>query len=156
MFNWLKRWFRPAAPPPIKKCPMMEPLNCGLCSLNYVCIDPRKDTTTATSIPRLSPSPDIIGRQAGQKRNRVHIYRQPFGYPIRACDWIAVDIENIEEQGRVQGPNGPADDLRVLASALDWREIYHNARICKHCRNLATGKRTSCGMNLHGRGKGVT
>jgi len=83
---------------------------------------------------------DIIARQGGQKRNRAHIYRQPFGYPIRFCDWIAVDMETIERIGECHGLFGPAD-LPALDMALDWAEGKRNAVICKHCRALAQGKR---------------
>lgn len=83
---------------------------------------------------------DIIGRQGGQKRNRVHIYRQPFGYPIRLCDWVAVDVKTIERIGEAQGLCGPAE-LPALLMALDWAETHKNAVICKHCRAVAQGKR---------------
>jgi len=83
---------------------------------------------------------DIIGRQGGQKRNRAHIYRQPYGYPIRLCDWAAVDVETIERIGEAQGLCGPAE-LRVLAAVLDWAEATKGAVICKHCRALAKGER---------------
>jgi len=100
------------------------------------------------------PGNDIIGRQRGQKRNRVHIYRQPSGYPIRLCDWIMVEKTDIEEVGECQGINGPADDIRVLAAALNWRENAGD-RICRHCKATAQGKRTSFGMEYHGHGKGA-
>ena len=79
------------------------------------------------------PAADIIGRQGGQKRNRTHIYRQPLGYPIRLCDWIAVDMTSIEYIGEAQGVNGPAQK-EALVVALDWVESRKNAIICKHCR----------------------
>ena len=97
--------------------------------------------------PKPEPTPtrpkaggDIIGRQSGQKRNRTHIYRQPYGYPIRFCDWIAVDRDSVERTGEVQGLNGPAE-LPALVAALDWAESMKNAVICKHCRVKAHGKR---------------
>lgn len=83
---------------------------------------------------------DIIGRQGGQKRNRVHIYRQPFGYPIRLCDWVAQDIDSIERIGEAQGLNGPAKSP-ALVMALDWAESTKGAVICKHCRAIVKGKR---------------
>lgn len=101
------------------------------------------------------PGGDIIGRQAGQKRNRTHIYRQPFGYPIRFCDWIAIDVESVERIGEAQGLNGPAE-LAALEAALDWAEATKNAVICKHCRAMAQGKRESIGMINLGHGKGAT
>lgn len=94
--------------------------------------------------PRPQPGPDIIGRQAGQKRNRVHIYRQPFGYPIRLCDWLMVEIDDIEEVGRCQGLGGPAE-MVTLATALDWRAMKGD-QICYHCEAVVQGKRTSVGM----------
>ncbi len=97
---------------------------------------------------------DIIGRQAGQKRNRVHIYRQPYGYPIRLCDWSAVDKETIERIGEAQGLTGPAE-LKALEMALDWAESTKGAVICKHCQAMAQGKRESIGMINHGHGKGA-
>lgn len=102
---------------------------------------------------RPQPGPDIIGRQAGQKRNRVHIFRQPFGYPIRACDWVAVERESVEYRGEAQGVGGPAE-LKTLAVALDYRECKGD-RICCHCRAVALGKRSSVGMYNHGHGKGA-
>ena len=83
---------------------------------------------------------DIIGRQGGQKRNRTHIYRRPFGHPIRLCDWIAIDMETIERIGEAQGLRGPAE-AAALAMALDWAESTKNAVICKHCRAIVQGKR---------------
>ena len=90
---------------------------------------------------RSQPGPDIIGRQKGQKRNRVHVYRQPFGYPIRLCDWLMVETDDIEEVGRCQGLGGPAEMI-TLATALDWRE-NHGDRICRHCKAIVAGKRGS-------------
>jgi len=118
-----------------------------------------KRPTTVVNIPRETleagkPNRDIIGRQAGQKRNRVHVYRQPYGYPIRLCDWIMVEKTDIEEVGQCQGVAGPADDIQVLAAALDWRENAGD-RICRHCRAVAVGKRTPIGMSNHGHGKGA-
>ena len=89
---------------------------------------------------RPKPGPDLIGRQGGQKRNRAHIYRQPYGYPIRLCDWVAVDVETIERIGEAQGLNGPAQK-EALVMALDWAEATKGAVICKHCRAAVKGKR---------------
>jgi len=83
---------------------------------------------------------DIIGRQGGQKRNRAHIFRQPYGYPIRLCDWVAVDVETIERIGEAQGLTGPAQK-EALVMALDWAEATKGAVICKHCRAAVQGKR---------------
>lgn len=100
----------------------------------------RKPKPEPKSSIRLEAGGDIVGRQGGQKRNRVHIYRQPFGYPIRLCDWVAEDVETIERVGEAQGLNGPAE-LPALVMALDWAESTKNAVICKHCRAIAQGKR---------------
>lgn len=86
------------------------------------------------------PGGDIVGRQGGQERNRTHIYRQPFGYPIRLCDWVAVDVETIERIGEAQGLTGPAE-AAALVMALDWAETNKDAVICKHCRAVVQGKR---------------
>ena len=103
-------------------------------------VRPRLEDLEGISVERTKAGGDIIGRQGGQKRNRTHIFRQPFGYPIRFCDWIAVDKETIERIGECQGLFGPAD-LPALDIALDWAEGKRNAVICKHCRALALGKR---------------
>lgn len=113
----------------------------------------RKPKPVPFEKPRPTPGPDIIGRQAGRNRNRVHIFRQPFGYPIRACDWVAVERESIEYIGEAQGVAGPAE-LPTLAAALDYRECAGD-QICRHCRNVALAKRTSVGMYNHGHGKGA-
>jgi len=94
------------------------------------------DEVTIQKRPKAGP--DLIGRQGGQKRNRVHVYRQPFGYPIRACDWIAAD--NVEVLGQCQGADGPAE-LVTLNMALDLHERKPGVVICKHCRAVAQGKR---------------
>jgi len=101
---------------------------------------PRLEELEGISVERRKAGGDIIARQGGQKRNRTHIYRQPFGYPIRLCDWVAVDVETIERIGEAQGLFGPAA-LLALEAALDWAESVKGAVICKHCRALAQGKR---------------
>lgn len=115
----------------------------------------QKPDWKASVPPPLKPGFDIIGRQGGhnRKRNRVHIYRQPFGYPIRLCDWIMVEEADIEVVGYCQGINGPAEMI-TLATALDWRENQGD-RICRHCKAVATGKRGATGMVYHGHGKGA-
>lgn len=94
---------------------------------------------------------DIIGRQVGQRRNRVHIYRQPYGYPIRLCDWSGVQLEDIEELGRCQGIGGPAEPI-TLVTALDWR-LTQGDRVCQHCKAAALGKRFSVGIDREVKGK---
>ena len=94
------------------------------------------DTTpTRADLARLE-GPDIIARQGGQERNRVHLYRQPFGYPIRACDWEAVALDDLESL-----PDEPRNPLAAVT--------------CKHCQAVISGKRTSVGMDNHGHGKGA-
>lgn len=88
------------------------------------------------------PGPDIIARQGGQKRNKTHIYRQPYGYPIRLCDWIYVDKTNIEVIGECQGVGGPAE-MPTLAAALDWAETKKKVVVCKHCQSAVVGRRFS-------------
>lgn len=99
---------------------------------------------------------DIVGRQGGQKRNRTHIYRQPFGYPIRFCDWVAVERETIERIGETQGIQGGPAQKEALEMGLDWAETNKDAVICKHCRALAQGKRGPVmGEVNHGHGKSL-
>jgi len=105
----------------------------------FKCLFSRKPKPVPFDRPK--PGPDIIGRQAGQKRNRVHIYRQPFGYPIRLCDWVMVELTDIEKVGECQGVGGPAE-LTTLLMALDWR-ANQGDRICKHCEAVAIGYRQS-------------
>lgn len=100
-----------------------------------------KAEAMARIIEERKPRGDIIGRQAGQKRNRTHVYRQPFGYPIRLCDWVAQDIDSIERIGETQGITGGPAELNALEVALDWAEAYKGAVICKHCLAIAQGKR---------------
>ena len=108
-----------------------------------------------TPRPQLKAGGDIVARQGGQKRNRVHIYRQPFGYPIRLCDWVYVDVETIERIGETQGICGGAAELDALVLALNWAEDNKMACICKHCQAIAQGKRESIGMKNYGHGKGA-
>ncbi len=89
---------------------------------------------------RPKAGPDIIGRQRGQKRNRVHIFRQPYGYPIRLCDWALQDIDSIERIGEVEGTRGPVEAAR-LVMALDLMDTTKGTRVCKHCRATVKGKR---------------
>lgn len=108
----------------------------------YKAKTPDMDTTPTRERISALAGADLIGRQGGQKRNRVHIYRQPFGYPIRLCDHIAVARDDIEFVGMAQGISGPAE-WPALVAALDWSETAKNARICKHCQGVAQGKRRS-------------
>lgn len=126
--NWFTRLFR--------RKPKPEPLVLE----DEASVKQLAGTVAGKIAEERKPGGDIIGRQAGQKRNRTHIYRQPLGYPIRLCDWVAVDVEAIERIGEAQGLCGPAE-LPALVAALDWAESTKNAVICKHCRAVAQGKR---------------
>lgn len=70
-------------------------------------------------IGAIQPKPEFIGREGGhnKKRNKIHIYQQPFGYPIRVCDWTGPD-EKVE---RFSGNYGDVT--------------------CKHCRAIIAGER---------------
>lgn len=88
------------------------------------------------------PRGDVIGRQGGHNktRNRTHIFRQPFGYPIRLCDWTMQELDSIERIGEAQGTDGPAAK-EALVLALDWAEREKKAVICKHCLATVKGER---------------
>jgi len=106
------------------------------------------DTTpTREDLARLE-GPALIARQGGQKRNRVHLYRQPFGYPIRACDWEAFAPEDLEDVFKLTFGD-PATALQSEGAA------FHKPT-CKHCQAVIAGKRTSVGGTNHGHGKGAT
>lgn len=82
--------------------------------------------------------PDLIARQGGQKRNRVHIYRQPYGYPIRYCDWSAQDLDDIEILGRwEEAKSGPATPIQ---NALIHYAHLAGRSYCKNCHKIAFGK----------------
>jgi hypothetical protein len=87
----------------------------------------------------------IIGRQRGQRRNRVHVYCQPYGYPIRLCDWVAVDKESIEQPDITIG-------IKQILYTLIHRLI--GEQLCQHCVDIMTGKRAGrTGMENHGHGQ---
>lgn len=100
---------------------------------------------TTVNIPRETlegPGPDIIARQGGQKRNRYHIYRQPYGYPIRLCDWVAADETELED---IRKPEGiPPEDLNGWTICeIESQELSMKA--CSHCVEVLHGRRTSIG-----------
>lgn len=103
----------------------------------------RKPKTVPFEPPKRGPY--IIGRQAGQRRNRVHIYVQPYGYPIRLCDWIVTDILAIEEVARGLCLGGVTSPRTTLAIALERRK-YLGDQICRHCEAVVAGKRASIGV----------
>lgn len=90
--------------------------------------------------------PNIIARQGGQKRNRFHLYHQPFGYPIRACDWVAVDLKTLDNP-RETGTEG---DLAIRILRGDQYKP-----VCRHCLAVAEGKRSVVLEAEHGHGKGA-
>lgn len=100
-------------------------------------------------------SVDVIpftARQGGQKRNRVHYYSQPFGYPIRVCDWVAVDRDGLE---KIEYFNNPNPITGVVVICLRSREGTGEA-VCKHCLAIAEGRQSlPLAVKNHGRGKGA-
>lgn len=90
---------------------------------------------------------DIIGRQGGRKRNRVHVYRRPYGLPIRLCDWVGVDNDEIDIFGTI--PSGE------LVTALAILRGDYDKQICGHCWDVVHGIRGSTGMENLGHGKGA-
>lgn len=114
--------------------------------------------TTVVNIPRDKmeagkPNRDIIARQGGQKRNRVHVYRQPFGYPIRLCDWNAEAIEDLEVLGTWDEANTLAET--PLDKALSYHADAIGKRYCRNCEAVVQGKRSSFGQDNRGHGKGA-
>ncbi|MFA5429822.1 MAG: hypothetical protein WC329_01530 [Candidatus Omnitrophota bacterium] len=108
--------------------------------------EPSEEIEVAMNKRKHEPGPDIIARPLGQKRNRVHVYRQPYGWPIRSCDWVAQAPEDLEIFWMIQ--EGQAVGFFNLAA-----EKGHS--ICKHCRAIIEGKRVSIGGKNHGHGKGA-
>jgi hypothetical protein len=93
--------------------------------------------------------PDLVARQLGQKRNKIHVYRQPFGYPIRLCDWTHQEPESLAVL-HTRGPN------MTLKQYLDEHTRFlDEGQVCLHCWHVLIGDRTSVGMDNHGRGKGA-
>lgn len=89
--------------------------------------------------------PDIVARPKGQARNKFHVYRQPYGYPIRLCDWAAEDMDNLLPV--------------VIPDNMTLKNFIYShipeARMCSHCWAVVKGDRTSVGMDNHGHGKGA-
>jgi len=78
------------------------------------------------------PGRDIIARQGGQKRNRVHLYEQPFGYPVRLCDWVAEgEIEKMFTCATRE------ETKATIATLIEAGEVS----VCKHCQAIVEGKR---------------
>jgi len=151
---------RQTGPPRLALCPRseMKREGCGMCSLRYVCDDPGRDDvsimslySTASTEIKPKPGPDLIGRQGGQKRNRVHVYRQPHGYPIRFCDGETFDKEDLEALGKCTGGDGSSEPA-MLKMALALQERTPGVVICKHCLAILDGKR---GNGSADRGYGV-
>ena len=117
--------------------------------------------TTADTPPKPEPGDDLIGREFGnhnEARNRVHVFRQPFGYPIRLCDWVAVDREKLFIFCHTQGPTGPAD-VEMTKRALEYEAMNLQKKggrpICKSCQAIVDGNRSSIGQDNHGNGTGA-
>lgn len=95
-----------------------------------------------------TPGPDIIARLGGQKRNRVHVYRQPFGYPIQLCSWEMPEqeLENTftcatEEETKA-----------TLSTLIEAGEVT----VCKNCQAIIEGKKSPpfCSTNSNPKGAG--
>ena len=86
----------------------------------------------------LKAGPDLIARQSGRKRNRIHLYLQPFGYPILACDWLAVEYSTLEDTLEVERGQG--------GNAIQILNGQPSKRICRHCLAIAQGRRTTVGQ----------
>ncbi len=128
MFEWLKKRFR-KRPIDVGDFTRAEPEIVNG-EIQAVAIKPTVD--------RLK-KPIFTARQGGQKRNRRHIYHQPYGYPIRACDWIAVDDENLE-------------DIKYPPPGALWPDYV----TCRHCLAIAERKRGNPygGVPIPGRQRG--
>lgn len=92
--------------------------------------------------------PDFIARPKGQKRNKYHVYRQPFGYPIRLCDWSAEVMDGLDDILTT-----PAD--MTLKNFIYGTGLIDKGRMCSHCWKVLLADRTSVGMDNHGHGKGA-
>lgn len=95
------------------------------------------------------PGPDLVAIQRGQRRNKIHVYRQPFGYPIRLCDCVAQDKEDIN----IVHTSGQNMTLKQFIS--EHTRYLDTGRMCLHCWRVLLGERTSVGMDNHGHGKGA-
>jgi hypothetical protein len=108
-----------------------------------------------TAKSKVSPPPkkfisglDMIARPKGQKRNKIHIYRQPHGYPIRLCDWVYEEQEDIDIIFYGRGDT-------TLKNLLFSSGYLEQNQVCLHCWRVLLGERKSFGMENHGHGKGA-
>jgi len=126
MFNWLKklysrchcRSYHERTGEHVEECPKYEEPE----------LEPKP---TVDHLRR--PKPDLIARQGGQKRNRYHVYEQPYGYPIRRCDWVAVDREALEDAREIPGKEA---DVAIRIMKGDQAK-----RVCSHCLAIGRGRR---------------
>lgn len=94
------------------------------------------------------PLPDLLARQSGQKRNRYHVYEQPYGYPIRRCDWVAVELSSLDDVREIPGKEADVA-IQILKGG-------QTKRVCSHCLAIARGRQSPpLGMLHHGHGKGA-
>jgi len=85
------------------------------------------------------PGKLIIARQGGQKRNRIHIYERPCGYPIRLCDWTFAPLEALEVLGEWDEENARTETK--LENALLYYASSKGFQYCRHCMAVVQGKR---------------
>lgn len=121
MFNRLKNLFRaePTEPPRVADIDM--------------------DTTpTREDVAKLA-KPAFIARQGGQKRNRVHLYIQPYGYPIRICDFFPVTTVGLE----ILFDEKPSASCRAPISNMLIFIKSEGGRVCSHCLAVVQKKRAT-------------
>ena len=99
-------------------------------------------------------APDLIARQRGRERNRVHLFKQTYGYPIRACDWVAVELIKLDVI--IELPPMPGlENARTEATFRGLERPPDDRLICKHCMEVVKGKRNVIGEQYHGHGTGA-
>ena len=99
-------------------------------------------------------SKDLIARQGGQRRNRVHLYRQPYGYPIRACDWVSVEHSKLEVITELTPKPGLESwEIEYYFRDIEWPPDAKT--VCKHCLEVVRGNRNVIGAKYHGHGVGA-
>lgn len=84
--------------------------------------------------PRSLPGPDFVARPKGQKRNKNHVYRQPYGYPIRLCDWTEADPEALDV-AFVKDVDAGTNLKNFLFSIIGKKPV------CAHCWAIVKGDR---------------
>lgn len=97
-------------------------------------------TITAPARPNPAMTPTFVGilkRGVHGKRERSHIFTQPTGIPIRACDWIMVNSEDYR-------PLYVATS-RSAAKAPAIHKQMKDALTCENCQLILLGRRRSMG-----------